>query len=178
MKKIIGYIIRLTAIFLSVIFFTIIGVDDAIAANNVDLENIKIRPEASILRPVPYPPCPTVTPQPPTVTSKPPRITPQPPRIQGKDKPCPWYCYRLSYADTQRYKEEISKFENGKVTGKQFVTNLNNLLSKYLQNKPPLKLKQDKISQYKQIPTTQITSDTETKPSTSNTETEQNLSIQ
>lgn len=44
MKKVIGYIIRLTAILLSVIFLTVNDVDVAIAANNVEVERIGVKP--------------------------------------------------------------------------------------------------------------------------------------
>ncbi len=63
MKKVIGYIIRLTAILLSVIFFTINGVDAAIAANNIEVGTVQVpSPKTELsLKPVPRvesnPPC-------------------------------------------------------------------------------------------------------------------------
>ncbi|MEM9927614.1 MAG: hypothetical protein AAF915_28445 [Cyanobacteria bacterium P01_D01_bin.50] len=109
MKKIIGYMIRLTAILLSVIFFTMTGVDAAIAVNDkeISIELPFRRPDPCVI------------------------------------------CVPCDTKFGQSFKLEVSKLKNGEETPEEFITALNNLLSKYLQ-----------------------------KQSTSNTETEQSPSIQ
>lgn len=123
MKKVFAYIIRFTAILLSVIFLTLTGVDAAIAGNNVEVEAVQVQQpilKASDSKAIP--------------SREPETVIEQNPLIQKSRNKCqlfriPHYCDmnnpRIQEA-YRRYLFAVYKCRNGQGTPQQVIIAWNN----------------------------------------------------